>query len=441
MLGRPGDAIETYREGTRLHPDVPDYQRLLVAATMYDPSWSNAARFAEARRFASLYAADHRRAVHPNPRDPRRRIRLAYLSSDFRDHPIARNIEPLLAHRDQDAFEVFAYAEISRSDASTERMRGLFDHWHPTIGLSDDQVAERIRADGIDILVLLAAHLDENRPLVLARRPAPVQISFHDVATSGMPQVDYLIGDRVVCPRSGTERFIERVIRLPSIYVHRPLVDAPAVAPPPFQSSGYITFGSFNNPGKLNGAVLGLWAQVLAAVPESRLLLKFRRWFEAPDVQERLLRGFAAVGIDAARIEFAAGEDPLGEHLASYNRIDVALDTLPFAGSTTTFEALSMGVPVVALRGDTMMSRWSASMLAAIGLDELVATTADGYVRAAVALANDRQGLAELRAGLRARVLRSPLVNGRLRARQIERVYRAVWARWCVSGVADVVPA
>jgi protein O-GlcNAc transferase len=441
MLGRPGDAIAVYRDGVTLRPDGPDFQRLLIAATMYDPSWSNDQRFAEARRFASLYGGDAARPVHANRRDPRRRIRIGYLSSDLRDHPIARNIEPLLEHRDRDRFEIVAYAEVARPDAMTARLRDLVDLWRPTVGLSDDQVAEQIRADGVDILVLLAGHLDENRPLVCVRRPAPVQISFHDVTTSCLPQIDYLIGDRVVCPRAGTERFSERVIRLPSIYAHRPLKDVPPVAPPPFGGAGHITFGSFNNPSKLNGATLALWAQVLAAVPGSRLLLKFRRWFEAPDVQTRLRAVFAAVGVAPERLEFAGGEHTLLDHLSIYGRIDIALDTVPFAGSTTTFEALVMGVPVVSLEGDNMMSRWSASILRTLGFDDLVADTPDAYVRTAVALASDPARLLPLRSSLRDRLLASPLVDGRLRARQIERVYRAVWARWCMSGVTDVVPA
>ncbi|HEX9466650.1 MAG TPA: tetratricopeptide repeat protein [Alphaproteobacteria bacterium] len=440
MLGRSGDAIAIYREGVKIGPDVPAFQRLLVAATMYDPSWSNEARYVEARRLAELFTKRGScAATHANRRDPRRRLRVGYLSSDFRDHPIARNIEPLLEHRDRDRFEVIAYAEVARPDATTARIRGLVDGWRPIVDRSDEDVVAQIRSDGIDILVLLAAHLDENRPLICASRPAPVQISFHDVATSGLDQLDYLIGDRVVCPRRGGERFTERVIRLPSIYTHRPLADAPPVASLPSEAAGYVTFGSFNNPSKLNGAVLALWGQILGAVPRSRLLLKFRRWFEAPDLQVRLLTAFSALGIGAERLEFVGADDPLADHLRSYERVDIALDTFPFSGSTTTFEALWMGVPVVTLQGDNMMSRWSASMLRVVGLDDLVADAAQAYVAGAAALAGDPARLKALRSQLRARVMGSPLVDGRLRARQIERVYRAVWARWCASDTTAVV--
>ncbi|HTY65389.1 MAG TPA: tetratricopeptide repeat protein [Alphaproteobacteria bacterium] len=434
MLGQPGGAIAVYREGAAIRPDVSDFQRLLVAATFYDPAWSNEDRYIEARRFAERYGPDERpparRVSVDQGKAVTRRLRIGYFSSDFRDHPISRNIEPLLAHRDRARFDAFLYAELRRPDEMTARLEALADGWRVTTGRSDEEVAGQMRSDGLDILVLLAGHLDENRPLICTRRPASVQIAFHDVTTSGLDDVDYFLADRVVCPRSSTERFTERVIRLPSIYAHEPIADAPPVDALPCRSTGVTTFGSFNNPAKLNGATLGLWGRILQAVPSSRLLLKFRRWFESPDLQARVIAALAPFGIEAARIEFTGADDRRAVHLGLYNRVDIALDTFPFAGSTTTFEALWMGVPVVTLMGGTMMSRWSGSMMKALRLDGLAADTPDAYVGLATALAADRDRLAELRAGLRDRIMHSPIVNGPLRARQIERIYQAVWARW-----------
>jgi predicted O-linked N-acetylglucosamine transferase (SPINDLY family) len=323
-----------------------------------------------------------------------------------------------------------AYADVSAPDAMTARFQTAVDAWCPIAGLSDEDVAAKIRADRIDIVVVLAAHFDRNRPLVCAYRPAPIQISFHDLLTTGLEAVDYFIADRTVFPKGAVERFTERVIRLPSIYVHAPLAEVP-VPPPPAAAAGLVTFGSFNNPAKINDQVLALWAKVLAAAPGSRLLLKFRNWFLVPSLQARIgaaLRGF---GVDPSRIQFDGAPDQTAGHLARYGRIDIALDTFPFSGSTTTFEALWMGVPVITLTGATVASRWSASILHTLKLEEFVADTPERYVGAAAALAGDSARLAGLRSTLRERICRSPLVDGGLRARQIERVYRAVWRRWC----------
>jgi predicted O-linked N-acetylglucosamine transferase (SPINDLY family) len=240
--------------------------------------------------------------------------------------------------------------------------------------------------------------------------------------------MDYLIADRVLVPRRPVERFTERVIRLPSFYIHAPIAQAPEVTALPAASRGYVTFGSFNNPAKVNGGVLALWGAALRAVPNSRLKLKFKNWFASPDICHRVLSG---LGDMAARVDFVTTESDARTHLDLYGDIDIALDPFPFTGSTTAFEALWMGVPVVTLLGERMVGRWSASMLHALKLDELIARDPAEYVRIAAGLAADVQRLGALRSGLRARVAGSPLTDGRLRARQMERVYRALWRRRC----------
>jgi len=288
-------------------------------------------------------------------------------------------------------------------------------------------VAALVRADEVDVLVVLAGRFDRNRPLVAAYRPAPVRVSFHDPGTSGLSAVEYLIADRTLVPRRREERFSERVVCLPSFYIHAPL-EGPQVGPLPAAERGYVTFGSFNNPAKVNDEVLALWGEVLRAVPGSRLKLKFKNWFGNQGLRERMLRG---LGSESDRVEFMAAEAARGEHLALYNDVDIALDPFPFTGSTTTFEALWMGVPVVTLAGAAMAGRWSASILQALKLPELVAGSRAEYVGIAAGLAGDLSRLAGLRAGLRDRVAGSPLCDGRSRARQVERIYRALWRRWC----------
>jgi protein O-GlcNAc transferase len=215
---------------------------------------------------------------------------------------------------------------------------------------------------------------------------------------------------------------------LPSFYIHAPIAQAPDVAALPATSRGYVTFGSFNNPAKVNDRVLALWGEVLRAVPGSRLKVKFKNWFANPDIRQRVL---GVLGEMADRVDFITEQSDVRAHLALYGDVDIALDPFPFTGSTTAFEALWMGVPVVTLQGETMVGRWSASMLHALKLDELIADTPARYVEIASALAQDRAKLGSLRAGLRDRLRRSPLTDGPRRARQMERVYRALWRRWC----------
>ena len=434
MLGQHGEAVKLYQDGTKISRHALEFARYAVTASFYDPSETNASRFALAQQFGRLLdqSVTGPRTLSVTA-DPDRRLRIGYLTSDFRNHPIGRNVEPLLVHRNRRDFEVIAYADVETPDAITRRLQSTVDLWRPVHGMGDTEVANLIQADGIDILVCLAAHFDRNRPAVCASRPAPLQVSFHDVTTSGSRAFDYLLADRVVCPAKPSEEFSERVVRLPGIYVHAPLEDVSLPEPDPARP---ITFGCLNNPAKLNNGILAIWAHLMAAVPDSRLLLKYNRWFEAVDLQARVIAAFGAFGIAATRLELLAGHDSPAEHLNHYNRIDIALDPYPFGGSTATFEALWMGVPVVTFAGGTMMSRWSASILRSLGLDSLVADTPDAYVAIGRTFAGDSRLRQVLRSELRDRVRRSPLCDGPLRARQIERVYRALWRRWCKSVAA-----
>ncbi|HYH18981.1 MAG TPA: tetratricopeptide repeat protein [Azospirillum sp.] len=436
-FGTPAETAVLYRRSLTLDPTSAERHRSLLAAVLYDPEMSARARFAEHRLFAIRHAGvAPAPPAAPHGDGGNRRLRIGYLSSDFRDHSVARNMEPILRHRDRDAFHVVCYASVRVPDRTTETFRELADEWRDVVGLDDAAVAAAVRADRIDILVVLAGHFDENRPLVATYRPAPIQVSFHDPATSGLTEFDYLIADRFLVPGGTSERFTERVVRLPRFFVHPPLDDAPAVTPLPLSHGRGPVFASFNNTAKLTVPVLELWARLLASIPASTLVLRYGSSFASAALRKRVTDVFAAHGVDAGRIGMPARVLSMHEHLAMYGHVDVALDPFPFCGATTSFEALWMGVPVVAWPQDTMVSRWSAAMLQAIGLDDLVADTADAYIAIARRLTADVPRLASLRAELRARVAASPLCDGRRRTRQLERAYRAMWRRHATASAA-----
>lgn len=433
-IGRLDLALPLARAAVEADPGNADFHRNLLATLLYVPDLDETARFAEHRRYEALHACPlyTGHCPHANPPDPDRRLAVAYLSSDLRSHSVARNLQPLIAAHDRDRFAVHLYAQGYETDVTTERLRAMADGWRNVTEPDDGAVARLMRDDGIDILVTVAGRFDRNRPLVAAHRPAPVQISLYDGATSGLVVNDALFTDRVMTPRHGTELFTERPIRLPTLFTYEPIADAPPIDPrPPMLRTGVATFGSFNNPSKLNDAVLDLWARLLAMVPGSRLTLKFMGSYSSILLRNRIEAAFAVRGVTADRLLMRADTPSQREHLALYADIDIALDPFPFCGATTTFEALWMGVPVVALPGANMMSRWSASLLSAVGLPELAAASPEEYLELAAGLAVDPARLERLRAGLAGRLAASPVCDGTRKVRHVERAYRALWRRWC----------
>jgi hypothetical protein len=325
---------------------------------------------------------------------------------------------------------------VRRPDDETDWFRAQAAGWRSITGLADDVVATMIRDDRVDIMIYLAGRFDHNRPQVAAWRPAPVQVSLFDVATSGMAEMDYLVVDSFMAPARRSEKFVEHLLRLPSVYLHEPIGFAPPVTPPPVLNNGRVIFGSFNNPAKVNDEVLRLWAEVLRAVPGSRLKLKYRGYYRQPGLQRRVREVFEAAGIDSGRVEMGGTYENPGDHIALYRDVDIALDTHPFTGSTTTFETLWMGVPVVTLAGDSFVARWSASMISKVGLPDLVASSPKDYVDIAARLAADPERLRNLRQTLRSQVSTSPLCDGRRTTRHLERGLRAAWRRWCRGGAS-----
>ena len=374
-----------------------------------------------------------RPTAYANDREAGRRLRIGYVSPDFRLHSVAYFVEPLLQGHDRQAVEVFCYAEVARPDMVTARLQGLADHWLVTVGLSDDELAERIRADGIDILVDLAGHTAKNRLGVFARKPAPVQVTWLGYPnTTGLDAIDYRLVDAVTDPIGEADAWAsETLVRLEGGFLcYGGLQGAPEPAVPPCFETGTVTFGSFNNPTKVSAATFDAWARLLARLPQARLLLKGKPFADAA-TRALFLARLGERGVAAERVELVAWLPSRAAHLALYDRIDIALDPFPYNGTTTTCEALWMGVPVVTLRGDRHAGRVGASLLSQIGLTDLIADSVEEYVEIAVALAGDPERLDDLRRSLRPRLAASPLCDGQAFARKIEAAFRNMWQRWC----------
>jgi predicted O-linked N-acetylglucosamine transferase (SPINDLY family) len=432
-MGALDSATASFRRARALAPGNPRIHSNLLFAMVSNPRIDEDTLFAEYRRWDDCHGRPRGQTVraHANDPDPERQLRVGYLSADLRVHAMTNNIDGLYFELDPAAFELFGYAEVARPDEVTEALRRRARGWRSTVGVSDREVAEMIRADGIDILVSLGGHTSDNRIGVCAYRPAPIQVSFADISTSGLAAMDYWLTDPVVHPADTAERFTETLVRLPVFMTHRAPADAPDLAPPPVMTKGVVTFGSCNNLGKLNPAVIALWARVLQAVPGSRLLLKYVNRFADPAVRERFVDLFAGHGIGAERIAFNAEVLGRARHLDILNEIDIALDPFPFNGCTTSFEALWMGVPFVTLSGTRFVGRMGEGMLRRIGLDDLVAPDEAAYVRIAAGLARDPARLAALRAELRQSVAQSPLCDHAALGDAVGRAFRQRWQDWC----------
>jgi len=429
LRGNAARAVACYRQALSIAPLDADTHRHLLLAMLYDPQISAGSVAAEAAEFAARHAPPAPLARIGRAKAGAARVKIGYLTSDLYSHPVARSVGPIVLAHDRRRFEVHIYSDALINDDVTARFKNAADGWRELTGDSDERVAAKIRADEIDILVCVAGRFDGNRPLVAAWKPARVHLSLGDVATGGNPACDYLFADRMLVPRTSKEPFVEKLFRLPTYFLHEPIAQAPVPGPPPSGVSGAITFGCLNNPAKIADEVLALWVRLLAATPASRLLLKYKNHYSVPSVAARIEAACRSGGIDPARVLVRGSLDATAAHLAHYDSIDVALDPFPFSGSTASFEALWMGVPLVTLPGETMVSRWTAAMLAALGQRDWIARDRDDYIAIAQKLAADTAGRRELRLGLRDRLRGSKLCDIAARTRQIERAYEWMLAR------------
>ncbi|MBF0323864.1 MAG: tetratricopeptide repeat protein [Alphaproteobacteria bacterium] len=432
LEGRPHRAVELYGRCLAIKP-LESAARNLVLTHYYDTASTPQSLAAAVAGWVKLHAHLAPLPAPANDRDPDRRLKIGYVSADLRNHPVAGNIEDVLAAHDRQTFEIFVYSLTAGADQVTQRLAGKVDHWRQAAGVSDAVLARQIRDDGIDILIILAGWTGDNRLRLAALRPAPLQVSWHDFGTSGLAGMDGWITDAVIHPPGQTgEEFGEELLRLPCFYYEPRPESAPEVAVPPCLTGQPVTFGSFNHPVKMTDASLALWAETMQAVPGSRLLLKYRDQFGETGLKERYVERFGALGIGPERLLFRGDTQSEADHLAAYAHVDIGLDPFPFNGSTTTWQALYMGVPVVTLAGSRFVGRVGLSLLTALGLPELAATTPADFVKIAVALANDPDRLGALRAGMRARIESSALVDAPGYARALEAVLRDFWRRrWC----------
>ena len=415
-------------------PDYPSAHGNLLFALNYQPDRAAEDIFAEYRAWDDRHARPlaPERVSFARDRSPGRRLRVGYVSPDFRHHAVAFFAEPLLANHDRAQVELFCYAQVAVEDAVTARFRGLADHWRSTVGLSDAGLAELVRADAIDVLVDLAGHTAANRLLAFARRPAPVQVAslLGHGYSSGMSAMDGFLVDAELAPPGSEHLFSETLVRIGRIpLAYAPPSDMPPVTSLPAARKGHVTFGHFGRPERFNDAVFAAWSHILLAVPGARLMLNTRAMQEAA-FRDMIAARFAAHGVTADRLELVFTA-PQSVTWAAYGEIDIALDPFPHNAGTTTIEALWQGVPVVSLAGRPSVGRFGASILGAVGLAGWVAADVDVYVARAVAAAGDLAALAALRAGLRARVAASALGDAAGLARATEAGYRALWQRWC----------
>ncbi len=434
--GRIEEAIASHRRAMELAPHDAWTHSNLLLAMQYLSKAEPANMLAAHRCWASLHGKGPVPSAWNNVRDPERRLKVGYISADFRMHSVPFFFEPLLAHHDGNMFESTCYAAVMHPDTITARLQNLADRWKSIMGLTGTQVAEMIRADGIDILVDLAGHTGNNALKVFSYKPAPVQITWLGYPdTTGLYTIDYRLTD-ALCDPPGNEAFhTESLWRLPDCFLcYQPLAGAPDVAPLPTLEKGYVTFGSFNHLPKINEKVIALWAELLVAVPQSRLLIKNKSLTDEATAK-RYYDSFAARGIGRERVELTGFTETQVAHLDVYRRIDIALDTFPYNGTTTTCEALWMGVPVVTLAGVRHSGRVGVSLLNAVGLQGWIAETPEHYIAIATGMAADIPRLASLRAGLRQRMAASPLCNGPAFARKVETAYRRMWRTLC-SGPA-----
>ncbi|MBI4190857.1 MAG: tetratricopeptide repeat protein [Betaproteobacteria bacterium] len=432
--GQAAEAVRMFRKALGEHPEFEEAGNNLLLALTLTPGVTAEDLFEEHLRHTSrmnvtgpAHAGDYQKSP-----DPRRQLRIGYVSGDFKNHPVAWFLEQVLAHHDVRRFEIFCYSNWYKADAVTTTLKQHADAWRQINELTDDMAAERVRRDGIDILVDLSGHTNGGRLGLFARKPAPLQITYLGYAnTTGLSAIDYRITDAYCDPAGKSEGYyVETLLRLPDcMWCYHPHKNMPDVGALPAMSNGYVVFGSFNNAMKINSELTAWWSRVLRMVPNSKLVIAC---LPEGRTRERLLQEFMSQAIDTSRIELL-GRLPMREFWRLHHRVDIALDSFPCNGGTTTCDTLWMGVPVVSWCGDRFVSRAGYSILANVAMEDMVAYNAEGYVAIAGSLARDLSRLEKLRLGLRERLRASPLLDVARFTRHLESAYRKVWEDWCRS--------
>ena len=433
--GRIDEALQTYRRAMRLKPDLVGAYEAFLLTLHYSDRVSTEDVFAAHRDYDARFAAPllAEAVPHLNSPDPQRVLRIGYVSPDFHTHPVAFFIEPVLGNHDRAQFQTFCYSDVAVGDGVTVRLAHEAGTWRNIRGLRDQEVAELIRRDRIDILVDLAGHTG-SRMLLFARKPAPVQVTYLGYPdTTGVRAIDYRITDAWADPDWADAIHTERLVRLDSGFLcYAPPTDSPPVAAAPVATNGFVTFASFNALAKLSPSVFRVWAEILKAVPRSRLLLKAKS-LHCAATRKLVRNSFEQFGVTSERVTLMRQQPSLADHLATYGEADIGLDPFPYNGTTTTCDALWMGLPVITLAGRTHVGRVGVSILSRVGAVDLIAQDQSAYIQQAVTLANDIERLVELRRGFRTRLANSSLTRASDVTRALEGAFRAMWLDWCAS--------
>ena len=429
--GQHDEAIAAYREALRLQPNYAEAHSNLLFELHYQQAGDAKTIHQESLIWNQRHAGPLKKFIqlHTNSRDPQRRLKIGYVSADFRKHVVGWNLLPLLEQHDRKHFEIICYSNVVRTDAMTESIRNTCAMWRNIAGVADQQAAQMIRDDQIDILIDLALHTSLNRLLLFALKPAPIQMTYLGYpGSTGLDTIDYRLSDpHLDPPETDLSVYSEETIHLPETYwCYQPGGSTPLIAPPPVKAAGYITFGCLNNFAKVSPMALELWSQILQATAHARLIIHSHPGTHRNKIREHF--GKNAITMD--RIEFTEHQAWL-DYLNTYSRIDIGLDPIPYNGGITSCDSLWMGVPVVSLAGRTAVGRAGKSILSNIDLQELVANTPEEYVGIAVKLAGDLPRLTELRHTLRERMQTSPLMDARRFTRNMEVIYRDIWRKWC----------
>lgn len=437
-MGQLDESVANYKITLTLKPDDARVHSNILLTEQYRPGHNAETLFDLHRKWDERHGRGFRsvRLEHPNTPEPDRRLRIGFVSPDLRRHPVGYFIIGLMENLPKSEIETVCYSD-GKNDDLTRRIMAATGIWRNVCGVSDKILNKMISEDEIDILVDLTGHSANNRLLVFARKPAPLQVTWAGyVGTTGLSAIDYLLTDVYSTHENEEHYYSEGILRMPDGWLcYDPPSYAPLVGPSPFMRKEAVTFSSFNNPAKINEDVVSIWARILHGVTNSTLFLKYRSMDSTANT-ERLMALFAASGIPQSRLVLE-GASPHEDLLGLYNEVDIALDPFPYSGGLTTYEALWMGVPVITVPGETFASRHSLSHLSTLGLQELIARNNDDYVKLAIELANDGERLAGLRAGLREKMRHSPICDGKKFAIGFAEIMRDIWGKWCSTKVSQ----
>jgi len=434
-IGKADAAITWYKKALALNPEFIAAHQNLLLGMHYSAKCTGERILEESLKFSGKHTEPVSDHIRRDESRSKRKLKIGYVSPDLNTHPVANFIMPVLECHDHDQFEIFGYYNFHQDDGITNTLKQYCDYWRNIAGMTDLDAANLIRGDKIDILVDLSGHTLNNRLLTFALKPAPVQVTWLGYpGTTGISSMDYRITDSFTDPVGTTDHcYTEKLLRLPDCFsCYSTIMQTPDVGDLPAITNGHITFGSFNNLAKTTPEVLALWADILNLIPGSRLALKYKG-LDVDSTQTMVLEQFRAHGIDDNRLTLLGRDSSKKHHLAHYNMIDIALDTFPYCGTTTTCDALWMGVPVITLAGSTHAARVGVSQLSNIGMNSLIASDKPGYVAIAKSLAGDIDRLKQMRSSLRKIMQASPLMDAARLTSHLESAYQDIWKHWYKS--------